>query len=98
MLQNAYCTYELYIPVDYPYKEELSLEFHPNGIFQLTSIPFHKVAYKAGYFNENTTELLASRTNKKFHTKEILTADEYKMLLNTSCKNYEIQNAFIFSL
>jgi len=57
-----------------------------------------KAAYREGYFYENPTEFLASRTNKNFYVKEILTAEEYKLLLKTSCKNYEIQKAFVFSL
>jgi len=54
--------------------------------------------YKEGYFYENPVEFLASRTNKNFYVKEILTAEEYQLLLKAPCKNFEIQKAFVFSL
>lgn len=38
--QNSYCTYELDIPVELKYENELTIEFIPNSIFELRYLPF----------------------------------------------------------
>lgn len=39
---NTYCTYDLQIPINFKFEKALSLEFYPNGIFQLNYLPFSK--------------------------------------------------------
>lgn len=38
---NVYCSYSLYLPVDFEYEKELSLEFYATGVFQLQFLPFN---------------------------------------------------------
>jgi integrase len=50
-----------------------------------------------GYFQKNPTEKVFSKSNPSTRLKENLEVDDYMSLLNTPCKNQELQAAFIFS-
>ncbi|MGI6321576.1 MAG: hypothetical protein ACOXZK_11650 [Bacteroidales bacterium] len=38
---NLYCSYGLYLPVDFEYEKELFLEFYATGVFHLQFLPFN---------------------------------------------------------
>lgn len=57
-----------------------------------------KSAKRAGYFRDNPSEDISSKTNPNKQKKEILTKDDYLKLLDTPCNNYEVKKAFIFSI
>lgn len=57
-----------------------------------------KAATKDGYYKYSPAEDVKAKPNKNVIIKEIIERDEYQKLMNTPCKNYEVQKAFIFSL
>jgi integrase len=54
-------------------------------------------AEQDGYFQKNPTVAVHAKTNPSRMLKEILEVDDYLLLLQTPCRNEEIQSAFIFS-
>lgn len=56
-----------------------------------------KAAKKQGYFRENPAEDLAAKSHPS-GIKEVLTVDEYRVLINSYCSNYEVKKAAVCSL
>jgi integrase len=54
-------------------------------------------AEQDGYFQKNPTAAVHAKANPSRALKEILEVDDYLLLLQTPCRNEEIQAAFIFS-
>jgi integrase len=54
-------------------------------------------AEQDGYFQKNPTADVPAKANPSRALKEILEVDDYLLLLQTPCRNEEIQAAFIFS-
>jgi integrase len=50
-----------------------------------------------GYFQKNPTEKVFSKSNPSTRLKENLEVEDYMSLLNTPCRNQELQAGFIFS-
>ena len=57
-----------------------------------------KAAKKEGYFINDPAGNIAAKSNKNKIIKEILREDDYLILMNTPCTNYEVKKAFVFSL
>ena len=81
--------------------QEYLLEKHhgetPSGYFMRFKRVLKK-ATKEGYFRQNPSEELPAKVGGNKKLKEILTAEEYSMLMHTPCLNYEVKKAFVFSL
>lgn len=56
-----------------------------------------KQATRDGYYRNNPTEDIASKSNPSKHLKQFLEVEEYIELLNTPCLNQEVKEAFILS-
>ena len=57
-----------------------------------------KAAKKERYFINDPAGNIAAKSNKNKIIKEILREDDYLILMNTPCTNYEVKKAFVFSL
>ena len=57
-----------------------------------------QAAKKQGYFRDNPAADIKASTSKNKRIKNILSEQEYLMLMNTPCLNFEVKKAFVFSL